>query len=109
MPAMPFTVKQRQQLLRIEQTHDVDAIGLILETILLDNPGATLLDAELALRDAGAKTYLVAHHLNPGTSTATLAICTSMPDMLAALAVAGMTPAENRAALALCRSAYLAA
>lgn len=89
---MPLSPEQRRDLLLLERTHDAAVIRATLEAILRENPTATPLDCEMALRDAAAKTYLVA---GPDG----LVICFSMADSRAALAAAGLNPAENWIAL----------
>ena len=72
-------------LLLADRSHDTAAIAAAIEVALRDNPNASLLEIEMAFRDL---------------TTERLEIVFGMPAMLAALAAAGMTPEENRAALA---------
>lgn len=76
-----------------DRSHDTAAIAAAIEVALRDNPNASLLEIEMAFRDSASTTYLV-------LTTERLEIVFGMPAMLAALAAAGMTPEENRAALA---------
>jgi hypothetical protein len=80
-------------LLLADRSHDTAAIAAAIEVALRDNPNASLLEIEMAFRDSASTTYLV-------LTTERLEIVFGMPAMLAALAAAGMTPEENRAALA---------
>ena len=61
--------------------------------MLAANPDADLFDVEIAFRDAGAHSYLIA-----GANTFSIVI--GMQAMLAAVTAAGMTVKQNRAALA---------
>jgi hypothetical protein len=88
-----LTVQQRRDLLLAERSHDPVAIREALKVILLDNKTATLLDCEMALRESGAKTFLV-------ISQGKLEICGSSPEMLAALKAGGSNLAQNLNALA---------
>jgi hypothetical protein len=88
-----ITAKQRHQLEVADRTRDLDVIGIIVDDMLVEHPEVTPLDIETALRDAAARTYLV---VKDGEVNVVL----GMQDWLNALEQNGMTPDENRAALA---------
>ena len=78
-------------LLVADRTRDVDVIAAIVDHVLTENPDATLLDVEMCFRDGAGHSYLIANGPK---------IVIGMPTMLAELALAGITPEQNRAALA---------
>jgi hypothetical protein len=84
----------RHQLEVGDRTRDVDVMAALVDSILAENPELTPLDIEMALRDAGCQSYLVAHD-DQGIS-----IVLGMPAWRTVLADADVTPDENRAALA---------
>jgi hypothetical protein len=90
---MPLSNEQRRDLLLAERCRDAATIRGVLQAILRDNKSATLLDCEMALREAAAKTYLVAVHGE------LVMICFSLADARAALAAAGLNPGDNWIAL----------
>lgn len=90
---MPLTHEQRRDLLLAERSHDAGTIRDALRKILHDNDAVTLLDCEMALRDAAAKTYLVVGGKN------WIQICFSMADAMAALERADSNPGKNWALL----------
>jgi predicted PhzF superfamily epimerase YddE/YHI9 len=93
---MPISVEKRRDLLKAERSHNDETIAAAInEAIEASAPDATFLDAEMAFRDAGAQTFLVAVN-----DHGTVKICHSVTDMLAELDKAGRTPAQNRKALA---------
>lgn len=98
---MPLTAKQRQLLVAADNSGDTERMTQTIVAILDANHGVTLLDIEIALRDAAAATYLIA--AGDG-ATATLHLCRGMPAMLAALA--GQKPDHNRMLLAVSREAF---
>ena len=83
---------QRHALLLADRSHDAGLIRETINRVLNDNASVTLLDCEMAFRDAAASTYLVA-------GEAGLMICGSMSDALAALRDAGSNPGQNWIAL----------
>jgi hypothetical protein len=88
-----ITAEQRHQLEVADRTRDIDVIGVIVDDMLVEHPEVTPMDIETALRDAAAQTYLIAHD-------GEVSIVLGMPDWLTALEHYGMTPEQNRAALA---------
>lgn len=90
---MPISHEQRRDLLRAERTRDAATIRDALRKILRDNDAVTLLDCEMALRDAAAKTYLIAG------SKDWVTICFSLVDAKAALERARINPGKNWALL----------
>jgi hypothetical protein len=54
-----ITPEQRHELLLADRTLDVDQVRTAIENVMGENPDATLLDCEMALRDAAAHSYLV--------------------------------------------------
>lgn len=91
---MPLTLIQLRDLLRAERSRNGHELMATLQRIMQEGP-ASLLEAEMALRDAGAKTFLVLD-----AEGERIKVCSSMPEMLAAVAAVGRTPEENRSALA---------
>ena len=79
-------------LLVADRTRDVDVIAAIVDHVLTENPDATLLEIEMCFRDGAGHSYLIANG-NPR-------IAIGMPTMITELALAGITPEQNRAALA---------
>ena len=69
-----------------------DTVTAAVTEVLAANPDATLFDIEMAFRDAGARAYVIA-----GPE---LTIVLGMRAWRAALGRAGVSPEENRAALA---------
>jgi hypothetical protein len=86
-----ITREHRNMLLVADRTRDVDVIAAIVDHVLTENPDATLLEIEMCLRDGAGHSYLIANGPK---------IVIGMPTMLAELATAGITPEQNRAALA---------
>jgi len=62
--------------------------------VLASDPSVTLLDIELALRDGGAYSYVIA------CQGKMVQVVLGMKDWLAAIKAAGLSPDANRAALA---------
>jgi len=54
-----LTPDHRHALLIADRTLDVEQVRLAVVYVLTSNPGATLLDCEMALRDAAAHSYLI--------------------------------------------------
>ena len=90
---MPLSVQHRHAVLLADRTHDAGVITTVVTEVLADNPETTPLEIEQAFRDSAAVAYLVA-------TTDGLEIVLGMMAMLAALSKAGVTPEQNRAALA---------
>lgn len=90
---MPLDLKQKHRLLMAGRTRDAAWITAVIENVLAADPTITLDEIEGAFRDAAATTYLV------GTADR-FEVVIGMPAMLAAIGAAGMTAAENLAALA---------
>jgi hypothetical protein len=88
-----ITAKQRHQLEVADRTRDLDVISIIIDDMLVEHPQVTPLDIETALRDAAARTYLIA-------KDGEINVVLGMQDWLNTLEQHGMTPEENRAALA---------
>jgi len=91
MAIMPLSVQHRHAVLLAD--HDAGVITTVVTEVLADNPETTPLEIEQAFRDGAAVAYLVA-------TTDELEIVLVMMAMLAALSKAGVTPEQNRAALA---------
>jgi hypothetical protein len=92
---MPLDAKQHHKLLMADRTRDAAWITAVVEKLLAADPTITLAEVEGALRDAAADSYLIAR---PGKTFHV--ITGGMPAWRDALAEAGVTTAENRAALA---------
>ena len=90
---MPLSVQHRHAVLLADRTHDVGVITTVVAEVLAENPETNLLEIEQAFRDSAAAAYLVA------TSDG-FDVAIGLMAMLAAVGKAGVTPAENRAALA---------
>ena len=90
---MPLSDQHRHALLLADRTHDVGVITTVVAEVLAENPETNLLEIEQAFRDSAAAAYLVA------TSDG-FDVVIGLMAMLAAVGKAGLTPAENRAALA---------
>jgi hypothetical protein len=80
----------RRRLLVADRSRHAGVSAAVTE-VLAANPDADLFDVEIAFRDGGAHSYLIA-----GES---LSIVFGMQAMLAAVTAAGMTVKQNRAAL----------
>ena len=90
---MPLSVQHRHAVLLADRTHDVGVITTVVAEVLAENPETNLLEIEQAFRDSAAAAYLVA------TSDG-FEVVLGLMAMLAAVGKSGITPAENRAALA---------
>ena len=90
---MPLSVQHRHAVLLADRTHDVGVITTVVAEVLAENPETNLLEIEQAFRDSAAAAYLVA------TSDG-FDVVIGLMAMLAAVGKSGITPAENRAALA---------
>ena len=90
---MPLSLQHRHAVLLADRTHDVGVITTVVAEVLAENPETNLLEIEQAFRDSAAAAYLVA------TSDG-FDVVIGLMAMLAAVGKAGLTPAENRAALA---------
>ena len=89
-----ITARQRHQLLLADRTRDAGWISAAIEHVLASDPSVTLLDIELALRDGGAYSYVIA------CQGKMVQVVLGMKDWLAAIKAAGLSPDANRAALA---------
>jgi hypothetical protein len=90
---MPLSDQHRHALLLADRTHDVGVVTTVVAAVLTANPDTNLLEIEQAFRDGAAGAYLVA-------SSDGFEFVLGMMAMLRAVGKAGVTPAENRAALA---------
>ena len=88
-----ITAKQRHQLEVADRTRDIDVIRIIVDDMLVEHPEVTPIEVETALRDARAQTYLI---VNDGE----ISVVLGMQSWLNTLEQNGVTPEENRAALA---------
>ena len=88
-----ITSEQRHQLEVADRTRDIDVIRIIVDDMLVEHPEVTPLEVETALRDARAQTYLI---VNEGE----ISVVLGMQEWLAALEQHGVSPYENRLALA---------
>ena len=89
---MPLDPKQRHKLLMADRTRDAAWITAAIEHLVAADSTVTLDEIEGALRDAAGAAYVVAGER--------FEVVIGMPAMLAAVAAFGMTPLENRVALA---------
>lgn len=87
-----LTPDQRHTLLMADRSRDGATVRQAIVKVMADNPKASLLDIEMAFRDAAAHSYLVA---GPDK----LMIYGSMPEALKALRDAGIGPGGNWVAL----------
>jgi hypothetical protein len=92
---MTITAELRHQLEVADRTRDIDVIMHIVDDMLVEHTDVTPLDIEMCFRDAAAQTYLVADDPNES-----LSVVLGMPAWRDALNDAGMTPDQNRTALA---------
>ena len=90
---MPLSDQHRHALLLADRTHDVGVVTTVVAEVLTANPETNLLEIEQAFRGGTAAAYLVA------TSNG-FEVVLGLMAMLAAVGKAGVTSAENRAALA---------
>ena len=91
LAAMPLDPKQRHKLLLADRTGDAAWITAAIEQLLATDPDVDLL--ETVFREAAAKSYLVA------TDTG-FCIVIGVQAWIAELDAAGLTPEQNRQALA---------
>jgi len=94
---MPLSAQHRHALLLADRTHDVGVITTVVAEVLTANPDTNLLEIEQAFRENAAAAYLVA-------TTEGFEVVLGMMAMLAWVGKAGVTAAENRAALAAART-----
>ena len=87
--------RQRHKLLMADRTGDAAWITAVVENLMAADQDATLAEIEDVLRAAAGHSYVIG---GPGK----FSIVIGMPAMLAAVGAAGVTVAENRAALAVC-------
>ena len=85
------------RLAACHRTHDVGVITTVVAEVLTANPDTNLLEIEQAFRENAAAAYLVA-------TTEGFEVVLGMMAMLAWVGKAGVTAAENRAALAAART-----
>jgi hypothetical protein len=90
---MPLSLQHRHAVLLADRTGEVATITTVVTEVLAANPDTTPLEIEQAFRDSASAAYLVA-------TTEGFEVVLGMMAMLAAVGKAGVTPAENRAALA---------
>jgi hypothetical protein len=90
---MPLDPKQRHRLLLADRTRDPDAVTAVIVRLRNENRGATLAEIEDALRAAAGVSYLI------GTAEG-FEVVIGFAASRGALAKAGMTPEQNRRALA---------
>lgn len=91
--AAMITARERHRLLMADRTRDATWIAAVVADVLAKNRDTDLAEIETMFRDAAAHSYVIA-------CQGKFSIAIGMPAMLAAVAAAGMTVAENRAALA---------
>ena len=89
---MPLSDQHRHALLLADRTPDVGVVTTVVAEVFTANPETNLLEIEQAFREGAAAAYLVA------TSDG-FEVVLGLMAMLAAVGKAGITPAENRAAL----------
>jgi hypothetical protein len=94
---MPLSDQHRHALLLADRTHDVGVVTTVVAEVLTASRETNLLEIEQAFRDGAAAAYLVA------TSDG-FEVVLGLMAMLAAVGKAGVTSAENRAALAATRT-----
>ncbi len=94
---MPLSVQHLHALLLADRTHDVGVITTDVAEVLAANPGMNLFEIEQTFRDNAAAAYLIA-------TTEGFEVVLGLMAMLAAVGKAGVTSAENRAALAAART-----
>ncbi|MET4086670.1 helix-turn-helix transcriptional regulator [Bradyrhizobium sp. S3.5.5] len=100
---MPISPKQRRRLIVADRSFDPAAIAAAVRAVLAENPALSLLDAESALRDAAAWSFLIAA---PG---GTFEVAAGVLPHRARLAALDRSPAENLTLLAASRAANVAA
>ena len=84
-------------MLLADRTHDVGVITTVVAEVLTANPETNLLEIEQAFRDGAAAAYLVATRDG-------FEVVLGLMAMLVAVGKAGVTPAENRAALTIAKT-----
>ena len=89
---MPLVLDQAHALLIAERSRDATTITEAISAVLATNPETNLLEIDQVFRDAGSSVYLIA---KPG-----LTIVFGLPAWRSALDRLGMSPQENRYALA---------
>jgi len=93
---MPLSPKQRHKLLMADRSRDVAWIAEVIEDLVAANSDTNLFEIEQEFRNAGAQTYLIA---TPGTAPG-FEVVLGVFAFRRRIAVAGVTLAQNRAALA---------
>jgi hypothetical protein len=99
---MPLTKQQCYRLLLADRKYDAAATAAAITAVLAENPAATLLDCEMALRDAAAWAFVV------GLPNGQFDVVGGVLAMRGRLAALSMTPAENRERLAMVRAPVVA-
>ena len=89
---MPLSIQHRHAVLLADRTHDAGVISTVVTEVLAADPGTNLLEIEQAFRDGAAAAYLVA-------TCDGFEVVLRVMAMLAAVGKAGVTSAQNRAAL----------
>ena len=85
--------KQRHQLFMADRTGDPTWVAATIEQLLVRDPDTELFEIEAMLREAAARSYLIA-------DGAGFRIVIGMPAWVAELDRLGRTPEQNRQALA---------
>ncbi len=93
---MQLSPKQRHRLLMAVRVRDAAWVAAVIEDVVAANPETALLEIDQEFRDAGSQTYLIAA---PGTA-AGFEVALGAFAFRRRLVAAGMTLAQNRAALA---------
>jgi hypothetical protein len=92
---MPLSPKQRHKLLMADRAGDAAWITVVIEDLLAANPDTSLSKIDQELRNAAAQSYLVA---TPGSAPG-FEVVLGVFAFRRRVAEAGMTLAQNRAAL----------
>ena len=93
---MPLSIQHRHAVVFAGRTRDVGVITTVVGEVLVARPGTNLFEIEQAFRDSYSAAYLVA-------TTEGFVVVLGTEAMLEAVGKAGVTPEQNRAALATCR------
>jgi hypothetical protein len=93
LAGMPLDPKQRHRLLIADRTRDPDAVTAVIAALRNENRGPTLAEIEDALRAAAGVSYLI-------RTAEGFEVVIGFAASRRALAKAGITPEQNRAALA---------
>ena len=90
---MPLDPKQRHQLLMADRTGDPAWIAATIDRLLASDPDVDLLEIEAAIREAAARSYLIA-------DGAGFCVLIGVQAWIAELDRLGRSPEQNRQALA---------